>query len=116
MTLPSKTDARSAHWQHHIDHWQASGLSCAAYCRQHDLSYDCFIYWRRKFHAMAAEQTVHTGAENQALSAFVAVQPAFSQTGVNGDELHLCLPTGLEIRHIYASNLNHVRALVECLS
>lgn len=34
--------ALSAHWKTHIDAWQSSGLSQAAYCRQHQLVYSTF--------------------------------------------------------------------------
>ena len=40
MTQTHEADARSVHWQHHIDGWQASGLSGANYCRQHQLTYN----------------------------------------------------------------------------
>lgn len=34
--------ALSAHWKAHINAWQSSGLSQAAYCRQHQLTYSTF--------------------------------------------------------------------------
>ena len=34
--------ALSAHWKAHINVWQSSGLSQAAYCRQHQLTYSTF--------------------------------------------------------------------------
>lgn len=34
--------ALSAHWKAHINAWQSSGLSQAAYCRQHQLTYTTF--------------------------------------------------------------------------
>ncbi|SHN92921.1 hypothetical protein BHECKSOX_1827 [Bathymodiolus heckerae thiotrophic gill symbiont] len=37
-----------AFWPIHIEHWQASGQSQAAYCRQHDLCPQKFSYWKRK--------------------------------------------------------------------
>ena len=36
-------------WKRHIEGWRTSGLTRAGYCRQHNLSYDRFIYWSRKF-------------------------------------------------------------------
>ncbi|WP_428355359.1 IS66 family insertion sequence element accessory protein TnpA [Methyloprofundus sp.] len=35
-------------WPIHIEHWQASGLSQVAYCRQHDLCPQKLGYWKRK--------------------------------------------------------------------
>jgi hypothetical protein len=111
------TETRSAHWQHHVDHWQASGLSGMAYCRQHELVYHCFVYWRSKLTKVSTDPSGKTDAESQAPSAFVAVrsQPLPRSTEVSGDDLHLRLPNGLEIRNIYHSNLDHVRSLLECL-
>jgi len=37
------------YWEQHIEGWRTSGLTRADYCRQHNLSYDRFIYWNRKF-------------------------------------------------------------------
>ena len=37
-------------WRVHLDAQSNSGLSRAEYCRQHDLSYHAFGYWRRKLH------------------------------------------------------------------
>lgn len=36
-------------WKQQIEGWYSSNQTRAAYCRQHDLSYDQFIYWKRKF-------------------------------------------------------------------
>lgn len=38
---------KAAFWKPHLDGWRDSGLSQAAYCRQHSLSLKCFAYWRR---------------------------------------------------------------------
>ena len=35
-------------WTDKIAAWQASGLSIAAWCRQHDDNYYRFLYWRRR--------------------------------------------------------------------
>ncbi|WP_424022317.1 IS66 family insertion sequence element accessory protein TnpA [Oceanisphaera pacifica] len=36
-------------WQQHIAASETSNLSGAAFCKQHDLSYKQFNYWRKKF-------------------------------------------------------------------
>jgi len=36
-------------WKQHIEGWKSSNQTQAGYCRQHELSYDQFIYWKRKF-------------------------------------------------------------------
>jgi hypothetical protein len=37
-------------WKEHIDAWAASGKTQAAYCRQQDLSYYRFQYWKKRLH------------------------------------------------------------------
>lgn len=44
MAQPSKP----INWQKHIQHWQVSGLSQAAYCQMHGLSTPGFYYWRKR--------------------------------------------------------------------
>ena len=46
MTAASNTLA--AHWQLHIEAWEDSGQSHAAYCREHDLAKSRFNYWKHK--------------------------------------------------------------------
>ena len=36
------------HWQAHISAQRKSGLSRAAYCKEHNLSYHAATYWNRK--------------------------------------------------------------------
>jgi hypothetical protein len=45
--------ALSAHWKTHINAWQSSGLSQAAYCRQHQLTYSTFSARLCEFRAQA---------------------------------------------------------------
>ncbi len=45
--------ALSAHWETHINAWQSSGLSQAAYCRQHQLTYATFSARLSGFRAQA---------------------------------------------------------------
>jgi hypothetical protein len=42
---------RRSLWENHIEHWQISGLSQAAYCRRHRLKVHRFYYWRRRLSA-----------------------------------------------------------------
>jgi hypothetical protein len=45
--------ALSEHWLTHITAWQSSGLSQAAYCRQHQLTYPTFSARLCEFRAQA---------------------------------------------------------------
>jgi transposase-like protein len=46
--------ATAHEWQQQIQDWQASGLSQAAYCRQHGLNPNTFNGWRRRYRAAPA--------------------------------------------------------------
>lgn len=46
--------ALSEHWKNHIETWQSSGLSQAAYCRQYNLNYSTFSARLSEFRARAA--------------------------------------------------------------
>ncbi len=51
--------ALSKHWLNHIEGWQRSGLSQAAYCRQHDLNANSFTgrlsEFRKKLNAVTPD-------------------------------------------------------------
>ena len=41
-------DQKRTFWQHHIERWQQSGLSQKEYCKQHELTFSSFGYWRAR--------------------------------------------------------------------
>lgn len=49
---------KQRHWKKHILAWQGSGLSQAAYCREHGLSVKTFGYHKRRFASDSKEQGV----------------------------------------------------------
>ena len=53
----SSTSSRERYefWQQHMVAWQGSGLSGAAFCKQHELNYAQFNYWRKKLLASAPD-------------------------------------------------------------
>ncbi len=55
-------------WLEHIEHWQSSGLSQAAYCQHHGLVAHQFSYWKRKL------VTVEIPSSNTPSPAFACVQ------------------------------------------
>ena len=42
-------DQKRHFWKTHVASWRASRVSQAKYCRQHELKFHQFVYWRRKF-------------------------------------------------------------------
>lgn len=101
------SDDKTAYWQQHIHHWQASKLSAAHYCQQHKVTYHCFIYWRNKL-TRQLEPTVDQPLTGKGRSAFVFVvarppvqaSPATDTTTL-ANNLQLALPNGLVIRNIH---------------
>ena len=47
-TAPTLRDKKRTLWQSHIESWQASKLTQAAYCKQSDINLATFTYWRTK--------------------------------------------------------------------
>jgi hypothetical protein len=39
---------KQSYWQAKINDWQQTDLTQPAYCKQHDLSYSQFCYWRNR--------------------------------------------------------------------
>ena len=64
-------EQRRREWEKRIAHWRASGLSMAAYCRRHELSYTLLVRWRRRLERGAAAAP--------ALTLIPVVAPAPSQ-------------------------------------
>jgi hypothetical protein len=107
MSDDLKGKARRAYWQSKIEAWQSSGQSQRVFCRAHDLSYQRFVYWRRKFRHDVAP------ASEKAASGFVSV---VSSMPAVGGGLSLVLPNGIELRGVEASNLDVVLGLLGRLS
>lgn len=40
-------EQRRRHWEKRIARWRTSGLSMAAYCREHEVNYAQLVWWRR---------------------------------------------------------------------
>jgi len=65
-------------WADKIAAWRASGLSIAAWCREHDEIYSRFLYWRRQLEPQRDGRFVE-----------LAVQSAGLQLSCNGLILQL---------------------------
>jgi len=106
---------RQLFWQQHLIKHQQSGLSGIQYCQQEQLTYHCFIYWRRK---LKNQDTVVSASSSHGIktaSDFTRVLPTASATQHSHDALELSLPNGLIIGNIHSDNLKWVRPLLESL-
>ena len=97
---------RQQFWQQHIDAWQASDVSGAAFCKQHDLNYAQFNFWRKKFQMIEAVEQPTGFAQ--------VTQLATSHSRLH-NELGVHLPCGISFSGVSASNLNVVLALLRQL-
>ena len=101
-----KSQERQQFWQQHVDAWQASDLSGAAFCKQHDLNYAQFNYWRRKF------QSIETVAKP---AGFAQVTQVAASPNASNDGLGIHLPSGISFSGVNASNLAVVLAMLRQL-
>jgi hypothetical protein len=97
----------AAHWRRQIDHWQNSGLSQGQFCKDNDLTYHQFLYWRHKLNKPKSDQPI-TSAHSRGFTT-VTVQP-MTEPG-----LSLSLPNGIVMRGICADNIPVVRQLLDQL-
>lgn len=96
---------KAGQWRAHQVAQGASGLSVAAYCRRHGLSYASWMYWQRRLGAAALLPIV--------VSPVVASSPA--SPGAASLQLELRLPGGVSLR-VSGAEVTDVVALARGLS
>lgn len=94
-------------WREHVTQWRSSGLTQAAYCRQHDLSPHRLGYYKRKY------STSLVPVKHEP-SAFVSVQ--IQPEPQHHDPLTLHFTNGLRLSGIAQNNITVVKQLAELLS
>ncbi len=57
QNIQKNKQRKERHWQAHISAQLKSGLSRAAYCKEHNLSYHVATYWSKKLSEPVKEQT-----------------------------------------------------------
>lgn len=98
--------AKADFWKGHVAGWRSSGLTQAAYCRQHGLSLASLGYWRRTLGKAAAAPAS-------------ALVPIVVGEAVTPDEaIEVQLPNGLRARLPTGMAPSHwapvIRALRTC--
>ena len=91
-------------WPIHIEHWQASGQSQAAYCRLHDLCPQKFGYWKRK---STIKPTAPSGFARIRLDEVPVAGP--------GTGLSLRFNDGTRLEGITQGNMSFIQPLLELL-
>ncbi|MBW1735839.1 MAG: transposase [Deltaproteobacteria bacterium] len=74
-------EERSNHWQRIIEQQEASGLSGAAFCREHQINPHAFYRWRRRLRTEQDSQGTQSG--------FYQLVPCTSQSQGSGVHIHL---------------------------
>ena len=92
-------------WPIHIEYWQASGQSQAAYCRQHDLCPQKFGYWKRK--SIVKPTTSPAGFTRIRVGEGISSDPAIG--------LSLRFNDGTRLEGITQSNMSFIQPLLELL-
>ncbi|WP_421850371.1 IS66 family insertion sequence element accessory protein TnpA [Marinomonas sp.] len=107
MNQPSDSQSRSEFWLEQVKVAGESGLSGAQFCKQQDLNYSQFMYWRQK-----CQKQSNPTSQGKA-SGFVKVAPSILESP---SSLSVSLPSGIQIRGIDSGNLALVRQLLEWAS
>lgn len=95
-------------WLAHIEQWQSSGLSQAAYCRQHDLCEQKFSYRKRQFCLIKDNTNTSTG--------FARIQiDNPTQVPASAVGLSIRFNHGICIEGVTENNLNLVQPLLAIL-
>lgn len=91
-----EANRKRAYWHEQYQHWQASGLSAAAYCRQSELSTPSFYYWKKVFErSTAASSSSPPGQPGSTFIPVSAVSPALGALTLTVGDAALSLPRDL---------------------
>ena len=107
--MPSKSATRVLpdQWRQDIEDWRNSGLSQQAFCRDRNLSYHQFHYWRKKLAYKATDKTQPRSS---------ALVPVTYRSPSPDNGLSIQLPNGISLRGIASHNLLLVERLLASLS
>lgn len=94
--MKRRTRLTQAQWKAHIEAWQHSGGTQAAYCREHDLTDKVFSLWKRRFQKQNALGVPIPDNPKSSSSDFVPVKITRQSSGQ--DQILLRLPSGIEMQ------------------
>jgi hypothetical protein len=49
VSRAEQLEQKRTYWKQHIDSWQQTGLTQAAYCRRNNLKHHQLVYWKKRF-------------------------------------------------------------------
>lgn len=106
MGNSNHTVSRTDVWQQHVNAWQQTDQSGAAFCQEQGLVYHQFVYWRQKLLKAGADSPK---PEPPRGFTHIRYQPE-EDAG-----LTVLLPSGIEIRGIHAGNVSAAQLLLASL-
>ncbi len=106
MTTTDNIIQDRAYWRQHIEQWQQTNLTQAAYCRENQLCPDKFSYYKRT-------KAGKTKTRNLTSTGFVSVQVKQES---HSDGLTLNFANGMSLSGIDEHNLAVVKQLAGILS
>lgn len=105
VPIPLDKDSEGPdYWQSHLDGWRKSGLSQAAYCRQHNLKYVNFRKWKERLSTYPTSTSIKLvevrhdfSLEPGSSSGFSNATPNSGHPGINmmGAPMRNALPSGI---------------------
>ena len=105
MSTTKTQSENQAFWQNHVQQWQSTGLSQAAYCREHQLNQDNFGYHKRK------QLSKVISSQN---NGFVSVHLAQNVQSIDSLTLHFV--NGTHLSGITSQNVTVVKQLMEAFA
>ena len=104
MNTFSDPQSRADFWRAQVTAADVAAISSAQFCKENDLNYSQFMYWRQK-----CQKPLAPISEDKS-SGFVKVEPSL---GPLGSGLSVSLPSGMQIHGINSTNVTLVRQLLE---
>jgi len=75
MADPKPSPKKKAEWAERIENWRASGQSITAWCRENNVTYFSFLYWRKRLDPSWK-------AEKEKQASFVQLTDESTDTGI----------------------------------
>ena len=87
MTIPEE-------WLKHIQSWQDSGLIQKDYCREYNLNYNAFVYWRGRI-KQSKKSMSSLAKSKQVLPAFSSISSQIPTSSAKVDNKYSCIELSL---------------------
>ena len=88
MPDKAESEALASYWLQQIEAWQSSGQTQQSYCKNNELSYHRFGYWRRKFRQQSQEAQSQKGF----VPVIYTMYCNTSRRRIRWERLKLCCP------------------------